>query len=380
MMTIISNEGSIDINGVLYPVNTFRVGFDEEKNHLIIKSGNNQNFAPTPATIDGTIVTAENWKELCGVFFLNDSDSGSAGLLSGKQVLVYNNSTEQYEYIAFSTLNNDTQAVVEESAIDKKILEKATGFLSPHSLLFDEAANEWEIVAYSPDEWSPNYILAYSENPPTPADSITRIAIIPETDSDTDATDFVNILVWDGAAWNVATTHVAIKNGDLFSEYPSTDGYYWFGGKFNRLDFQVDLSSYYTKDETDLLFANKVDKVAGKGLSTNDFTNDWLALLQFLTATQTIASLQNIAATCQNIYCELTANQTLSVGSISLSNQPVIITVYCAAQRTVTIPNTGNYVANGYTSISVPAGKYAEINIIKNSFTGKYHINTSIQA
>ncbi|MDR0872823.1 MAG: hypothetical protein LBN27_05065 [Prevotellaceae bacterium] len=374
MMTINSNEGSININGVLYPVNTFRVGFDEEKNHLIIKSGNNQIFAATPATIDGTIVTAENWEELCGVFFLVSTPANV-----NKRVLIYNEATAQYEYISYETLNNDTQAIVEESAIDKKILEKATGFLSPHSLLLNEDTEEWEIVAYSPDEWSPNYILNYGENPPTPADSITHIAIIPETDGDTDATDFVNILIWDGSAWNVATAHVAIKNGDLFSEYPSTEGYYWFGGKFNRLDFEVDLSSYYTKNETDLLFANKVDKVAGKGLSTNDFTNDWLALLQFITATQTIASLQNIAATCQNIYCELTANEALSVSSISMSNQPVIITVYCAAQRTIAIPNTSNYVANGYTSISVSAGKYTEINIIKNSFTGKYHINTSIQ-
>lgn len=35
----------------------------------------------------------------------------------------------------------------------------------------------------------------------------------------------------------------------------------------------VDLTNYYTKAQTDTLFDSKVDKVLGKGLSTNDFTN-----------------------------------------------------------------------------------------------------------
>ena len=36
-----------------------------------------------------------------------------------------------------------------------------------------------------------------------------------------------------------------------------------------------DLSSYYDKTETDTLLNNKVDKVEGKGLSTNDFTDEY---------------------------------------------------------------------------------------------------------
>lgn len=34
-----------------------------------------------------------------------------------------------------------------------------------------------------------------------------------------------------------------------------------------------DLSNYYTKSETDTKLNTKVDKVSGKGLSTNDFTS-----------------------------------------------------------------------------------------------------------
>ncbi|MDE5558348.1 MAG: hypothetical protein K2J32_11800 [Ruminococcus sp.] len=40
-------------------------------------------------------------------------------------------------------------------------------------------------------------------------------------------------------------------------------------GKSNR---NVDLSDYYTKSQTNDLLSEKVDKVSGKGLSTNDFT------------------------------------------------------------------------------------------------------------
>lgn len=34
----------------------------------------------------------------------------------------------------------------------------------------------------------------------------------------------------------------------------------------------TDLSNYYTKSETDTKLNTKVDKVSGKGLSTNDYT------------------------------------------------------------------------------------------------------------
>ena len=37
----------------------------------------------------------------------------------------------------------------------------------------------------------------------------------------------------------------------------------------------ADLSDYYTKSQTDGFLSGKVDKVTGKGLSTNDFTNEY---------------------------------------------------------------------------------------------------------
>lgn len=41
----------------------------------------------------------------------------------------------------------------------------------------------------------------------------------------------------------------------------------------------VDLSNYYTKSQADTLFNDKVDKVSGKGLSTNDFNDTYKGML-----------------------------------------------------------------------------------------------------
>lgn len=52
----------------------------------------------------------------------------------------------------------------------------------------------------------------------------------------------------------------------------------------------VDLSNYYTKTQTDTLLADKVDKVSGKGLSTNDFTNAYKSILDNYSVDSTLDS------------------------------------------------------------------------------------------
>jgi hypothetical protein len=42
----------------------------------------------------------------------------------------------------------------------------------------------------------------------------------------------------------------------------------------------TDLSGYYNKTKTETLLSNKVDKVTGKGLSTNDFTDTFKQALE----------------------------------------------------------------------------------------------------
>ncbi|MDR3170315.1 MAG: hypothetical protein LBU17_01665 [Treponema sp.] len=69
---------------------------------------------------------------------------------------------------------------------------------------------------------------------------------------------------------------------DLWHILDTGDGYYWFGGTWNHLDFSVDLSAYYQKDETDERLNGKVDKVPGKELSANNFTDEYVQMIQAL--------------------------------------------------------------------------------------------------
>ena len=57
---------------------------------------------------------------------------------------------------------------------------------------------------------------------------------------------------------------------DAYDEYINLDG--TTAGWEHIGSTEVDLTNYYTKTETDGLLANKVDKVQGKGLSTEDYT------------------------------------------------------------------------------------------------------------
>ena len=52
----------------------------------------------------------------------------------------------------------------------------------------------------------------------------------------------------------------------------------------------VDLTNYYTKTQVDTLLNDKVDKVSGKGLSTNDFTNAYKSTLDNYTVDSTLDS------------------------------------------------------------------------------------------
>ena len=77
---------------------------------------------------------------------------------------------------------------------------------------------------------------------------------------------------------------VGAEDADNFAEY------YWTGTLWDFMGqtTSIDLSNYYTKDvtynktEVDNLLAAKVDKVEGKGLSTEDFTTELKTKLEGL--------------------------------------------------------------------------------------------------
>ncbi len=71
---------------------------------------------------------------------------------------------------------------------------------------------------------------------------------------------------------------------DVYNEYIYVNGGWELIG-----NTAIDLSDYYTSDQTDVLLANKVNVVEGKGLSTNDFTTDYKS--QIDTATQALETV-----------------------------------------------------------------------------------------
>ena len=72
---------------------------------------------------------------------------------------------------------------------------------------------------------------------------------------------------------NISTTTVYLKTGSKSDPDNIYDEYIYVNSKWELLGTQkIDLTNFYTKEETGDLLNNKVDKVSGKGLSTNDFT------------------------------------------------------------------------------------------------------------
>lgn len=74
---------------------------------------------------------------------------------------------------------------------------------------------------------------------------------------------------------STTTIYLVPKNpsqtNNLYDEYINLTG--TSAGWEKIGDTEIDLSDYYNKTETDTLLSGKVDKVNGKGLSTNDYTD-----------------------------------------------------------------------------------------------------------
>ena len=72
--------------------------------------------------------------------------------------------------------------------------------------------------------------------------------------------------------------------GDVWNVEATGMNYAWTGSEWDALGGSVDLSGYVTTEQHNTGLAGKVDKVTGKGLSTNDYTNEDKAKLNALSA------------------------------------------------------------------------------------------------
>jgi hypothetical protein len=104
----------------------------------------------------------------------------------------------------------------------------------------------------------------------------------------------------------------------------------------------VDLTNYYTKAETDSKVSDKVDKVTGKGLSTNDFTTaekSKLASLSNYDDSDIRTSITNI----QNMVDYTLVEKTVSgAGVLALSNDRLQHSVI-TRNTTITLPTVTKY-------------------------------------
>ena len=73
---------------------------------------------------------------------------------------------------------------------------------------------------------------------------------------------------------DISTTTIYLVPKDVPGTDDVYDEYVYISNSWEKIGSTVaDLSNYYTKAQADTLLSGKVDKVTGKGLSTNDFTN-----------------------------------------------------------------------------------------------------------
>lgn len=73
---------------------------------------------------------------------------------------------------------------------------------------------------------------------------------------------------------DISTTTIYLVPKDVPGTDDVYDEYVYISNSWEKIgSTAADLSNYYTKAQADTLLSGKVDKVTGKGLSTNDFTN-----------------------------------------------------------------------------------------------------------
>lgn len=84
-----------------------------------------------------------------------------------------------------------------------------------------------------------------------------------------DLSDISELETIEGRKLSQGSTAYIIKSGDIY--VMGSDGV-WHNSESGENAENIDLSDYYNKSQIDNLLANKIDKVSGLGLSSNDYT------------------------------------------------------------------------------------------------------------
>ena len=162
--------------------------------------------------------------------------------------------------------------------------------------------------------------------------------------------------------------------GDVYNVEESGKNYAWTGSGGDKvgdgwddIGGVIDLSGYYTKQEADDLLDDKVDKEAGKGLSTNDYTT---------AEKEKLANISNGAEVNQNAFSGIT------VGATTVSAASKTDTVELKGGDNVTLSVSGKIITinAAATDISGKANKtaFASLANLDSWPTSNYDIDTLV--
>lgn len=105
----------------------------------------------------------------------------------------------------------------------------------------------------------------------TPTDKVVNI----DLSSYAQKTDISSVYKYKGSVASVSELPTTNNTtGDVYNVLDTDMNYSWTGSEWDPLGSVTDLSDYVKTTQMNTALENKVDKVTGKGLSTNDYTTD----------------------------------------------------------------------------------------------------------
>lgn len=132
---------------------------------------------------------------------------------------------------------------------------------------------------------------------------------------------------------------------------------------------------YYTKTESNSLLDNKVDKISGKGLSTNDFTNALLNKLNSIQAGAQVNSITGVKGNAESSY--RTGNVNITKANIGLgnvdntsdANKPVSNATATELNKKVNKTDIATSLSSSSTNSQVPGAKvtYDQLQLKENT-------------
>ena len=185
-----------------------------------------------------------------------------------------------------------------------------------------------------------------------------------------DVTTALGYTPYDSSNPNGYTTNVGTITGvKMNGEVKGTSGIVDLGNVATAEDF-------YTKNQTDVLLGDKVDKVTGKGLSTNDFTTaykDKLDGIESGAQVNTVSSV-NSKTGAVSIGASLSSSSTSGTGKVEYLEDVSYTSASASGSNTVS-KSTHTHTVTPTGSVTIASGNSGDVTV-GTSITGASHTPT----